>query len=290
MAEPAMRHWRSSDGLMLFARDYAGTNGDTRLPVICLHGLTRNSLDFEDVAPWITGQGRRVLALDVRGRGRSARDPQPMNYVAPVYARDVLEMMDRLGIGRAVFLGTSMGGLITMMVAARRSKAVAAAILNDIGPSLDPAGIARIKSYAGKPMEIADWAGAQARIAHIMGPAFPHYGPADWSRLARRSFREGVDGRPVPDYDPAIVKPIQAGITGAQSLLAWLLFRRLARRRPVLLVHGGISDLITPPIVARMRRHAPGMDYVQVPDVGHAPELTEPAARNAIGAFLERVP
>ena len=132
----ADRRWTSSDGLSLYARDYAAASGPAKLPVIAIHGLTRNSADFESIAPLIAQSGRRVLAVDVRGRGLSDRAPDPMTYQPMNYAHDVLALMEQAGIARAVFLGTSMGGLITMALAAIRSKVVAAAILNDIGPEV----------------------------------------------------------------------------------------------------------------------------------------------------------
>ena len=125
----AERSWRSGDGLLLYARDYAGASGPARLPVICLHGLTRNSKDFEDIAPRLAANGRRILVPDMRGRGRSESDPRPDRYKPLVYGRDVLDLMDHLGIARAVFIGTSMGGMITLTIAGLRQKAIASAIL-----------------------------------------------------------------------------------------------------------------------------------------------------------------
>jgi pimeloyl-ACP methyl ester carboxylesterase len=284
----AERRWTSRDGLTLFARDYAGGDGDACLPVICLHGLTRNSKDFEDLAPLIAGWGRRVLVPDVRGRGQSGRDPKPGNYNPKTYARDVLGMMDRLGIHRAVFLGTSMGGLITMMVAAFRSKAVAAAILNDVGPVIAPEGVARILGYAGKGAPIASWDAAADYLRATSGIAFPDFDGEDWRRMARRTFRDR-DGRPELDYDPAIAAPLRKP-GRIVELIAWLLFRRLARRRPTLLIRGGLSDIISADIAARMHKAAPGMQEVVIPQVGHAPMLDEPAAVDAIAQFLRTVP
>lgn len=286
----AERYWRSRDGLDLYMRDYPAASGPARLPVICLHGLTRTSRDFGEVAPSIAARGRDVLAPDIRGRGRSARDPDPMNYQVRTYARDILAMMDTIGIGRAVFLGTSMGGLITMAVAAMRSEAVAAAILNDVGPELSPVGLKRIAGYAGKPVALETWDDAVARVTDTMGDAFPDYRESDWQAFARRTFREGPDGAPQLDYDLDIAKPIRAGHIRTSSWIAWFMFRRLARRRPTLLIRGAISDLITPGIASRMRRAAPGLGLVEVPRVGHAPMLTEPAATEGIGSFLDAVP
>lgn len=283
------REWSSRDGLKLYARDYAGGSDGCRLPVICLHGLTRNSKDFEDVAPLIAALGRRVLALDVRGRGRSGWDPKPENYVPKVYARDVLDLMDELGISRAVFVGTSMGGLIAMAVAAIRSRAVAAAVLNDVGPEVGKAGIDRILSYAGQPATIETWDDAADYVRRTNEVAFPEHSPADWHAFARRTFRDD-NGRPALDYDPAIAIPLAKGQVKTRSLLASLLFRRLARRRPTLLIRGELSDLTTAGIAARMKRAAPSLQVVAVPGIGHAPMLTEPEAISAIDEFLRAVP
>lgn len=289
MPDFAERRWRSRDGLSLFARDYPAAGGEDRLPVICLHGLTRNSKDFEQIAPAIAVSGRRVIVPDVRGRGQSARDPKPKNYQPKIYARDVVEMMAALGIPRAVFLGTSMGGLITMTLAAIRPKAIAAAILNDVGPAIAPEGIARILSYAGKGSEVRDWNDAAAYVRRTNEVAFPDYGDEDWHRFAQRTFRQGTDGLEL-DYDPAIIVPLGKPPPRLAGFIAGLLFRRLARKRPTLLIRGERSDIISADIAARMQRMAPKLQRVDVPGVGHAPMLTEPAAVDAIGQFLRTVP
>ncbi len=282
------RRWTSPDGLALYARDYAGADGEQRLPVICLHGLTRNSKDFEGLAPRIAALGRRVIVPDVRGRGQSAWDSRPARYNPKTYARDVLGLMDMLGMPSAIFIGTSMGGLITMTVAAMRSKAVAAAILNDVGPAIAPAGIARILSYAGKGGSIDSWDDAVAYLRTTTGIAFPDYAEEDWRRLAERTFRDR-GGRPEFDYDPAIATPLRKP-GKAVELLAWLLFRRLARRRPTLLLRGSLSDILSAEIAERMRKAAPAMHEIVVPGVGHAPTLDEPEAVDAIAQFLRTVP
>lgn len=284
------RRWTSRDGLSLYARDYpAAADDEHRLPVICLHGLTRNSKDFEDLAPLIAGWGRRVIAPDVRGRGQSDRDPNPNNYQPKTYARDVVEMMAALDIPRAVFLGTSMGGLITMTMMAIRPKAVAAAILNDVGPAIAPEGIERILGYAGKPVEIRDWAEAADYVRSTNAVAFPHYGEEDWHRFAQRTFRQGPSG-PELDYDPAIKGPISKPPSRLALWLTRLLFKRLARSRPTLLIRGASSDILSAEIAERMQRMAPRMRRIDVPGVGHAPMLTEPVAVDAIRQFLRTVP
>jgi pimeloyl-ACP methyl ester carboxylesterase len=289
MSACADRRWTSRDGLSLFAREYHVAGGEARLPVICLHGLTRNSKDFEDIAPLIASWGRRVIAPDVRGRGQSDRDPDPKNYQPKVYARDVLEMMAEFGIGRAVFVGTSMGGLITMTIAAIRPKAISAAILNDVGPAIAPEGIARILSYAGKPIDVRDWNDAADYVRHTNGVAFPKFGDEDWHKFAKRTFRQGNVG-PELDYDSAIAVALQKPPPKLAGFIAGLLFRRLARKRPTLLIRGELSDIISADIAAKMQRMAPGLRRVDVPNVGHAPMLAEPAAVDAIHKFLRTVP
>lgn len=279
------RRWTSRDGLGLFARDYAGADGEARLPIICLHGLTRNSKDFADVAPWLARTGRRILVPDVRGRGLSDRDPDSTHYVPKVYARDVLGLMRALGLRRAAFLGTSMGGIITMTMMAIRPGAVAAAILNDVGPEVAPAGIARIMSYVGQTAEVRDWAEAAAYVRRTNGAAFPDYGEADWDRFARNLFRDN-DGLPELDYDARILLPLWRHKPAQHSRLAWFLFRWLARTRPTLLVRGEKSDVVTAAIADKMALKAPGLRRVDVPGVGHAPMLTEREAVEGIGQFL----
>ena len=279
------RRW-TSDELSLYARDYAGAEGAARLPVIAIHGLTRNSADFGTVAPLIAATGRRVLALDVRGRGRSDRAADPMTYQPPVYAKDVLALLDQAGVGRAVFLGTSMGGLITMALTAMAPDRVAAAILNDIGPEVAPEGLARIASYTGQTVEIRSWDDAADYARRTNGAALPHYGPDDWLAFARRVFREGPDGVPVLDYDPDITVPMRAAGKDALVPDLWPAFRHLAEGRKLLLVRGATSDLLSSDIAGRMREAAPEMKFVEVPGVGHAPMLDEPAARDAILDFL----
>jgi len=283
MAEFEWRSWLALDGAELMARDYPGPAEGT--PVLCLHGLTRNSRDFEAVAPWIAAQGRRVLAADVRGRGRSAYAPDPAAYQPAVYAADVLAMLDALAVPRVVLVGTSMGGLIAMLLAVAAPDRLAAVALNDVGPVLDPTGLARIANRGGMLPEVRDWADAAAYARAVNGLAFPDYAEADWAAYARRLFRE-EGGRPVLDYDPRIMEPFRE--TAAQPAPdLWPYFDKLAEDgRPLLLVRGALSDLLSAETAAAMRVRAPQMAYAEVPRVGHAPMLTEPAAQSALAAFL----
>lgn len=289
--------WTSSEGLPLHARDYAPVGETQKLPVICIHGLTRNARDFEDLAPRIAATGRRVLAVDVRGRGLSAHDPNPMNYHPGTYAADIVSLLEAAAIERAVFVGTSMGGLITMVLTSIRPEAIAAAVLNDVGPELSPVGLARIAGYTGMASRFERRDDAVAYAKAINEAAFPAYGPQDWDVFARRLF-DAKDGGWVLAYDPDISAPIKAAAEaaaksqaeGGQALAPpdmYPLFRALAKDRPLLLVRGGISDLIDPAIAERMRAAAPHMAYAEVPGVGHAPMLTEPEAWTAIEKLLE---
>ena len=283
------RRWASRDGLTLYARDYPAADGEAGIPVICLHGLTRNSKDFEEIAPVIAGWGRRVIVPDVRGRGQSDYDPNPQNYQPRTYARDVIEMLEGLEIGRAIFVGTSMGGIITMTLMAMRPKAIAAAILNDVGPMVDPAGIERILSYAGKAVEIRSWDDAVDYVRRNNAVALPAYGDEDWKRFARRTFRRGPAG-PLLDYDPAISSLLAKPPSRFALWLTRLLFRRLARKCPTLLLRGDLSDVISADIADRMQQMAPSLQRVDIPGVGHAPTLSEAEAVDAIDRFLRTVP
>ena len=292
--------WTSHEGLPLHARDYAPAGETGKLPVICIHGLTRNARDFEDLALRIAATGRRVLAVDVRGRGLSARDPNPMNYHPGTYAADVVSLLQAAGIERAVFVGTSMGGLITMVLTSIQPEAIAAVVLNDVGPELSPVGLARIAGYTGMASRFDTWDEAVAYARKINEAAFPAYGPEDWDAFARRLFDE-QDGAYVLAYDPDIAAPIKAAAEAAAKSQAeggaalappdmYPLFRALAKDRPLLLVRGGISDLIDPAIAERMQAAAPSMAYAEVPGVGHAPMLTEPEAWAAIENLLDAAP
>lgn len=280
--------WTAPDGLTLHARDYAPVGEVGGPPVICLHGLTRNARDFEDLAPRLAGLGRRVLAVDMRGRGLSARDPQPLNYHPGTYAGDIVALLEATAIDRAVFVGTSMGGIITLVLTALRPQAIAAAVLNDVGPELSPVGLARIGGYVGAASAFPDWAAATAYARAINEAAFPDYDEADWRTFAGRLFDTAADGALSLAYDPDIAAPLKAADPSAPAPDMYPLFRALAKDRPLLLVRGALSDLIDPPIVERMRQAAPGMAYAEVPRVGHAPMLTEPSAWSAIEALVAR--
>ena len=277
------RFWTSGDGLKLHYRDYAGP--PARPPLLMLHGLTRNSRDFESIAERYAGEWR-VIAPDFRGRGGSEWDPQSARYVAGTYAIDILQLLDELHLQQAVFLGTSLGGLVTMIVATVAPDRIAGALLNDVGPELDLSGLDRIKSYVGKPVVFRDWNDAAAKIRERSGDVHPSYGAADWLRFARRICRQTDRGVEF-DYDMTIAEPFQAGNTG-EVPDGWPFYRALGGR-PVLVLRGGNSDLLSDAAAERMATEIPDVEVVTVPGVGHAPDLDEPESLAAIDRLLERV-
>jgi pimeloyl-ACP methyl ester carboxylesterase len=257
------------DGPKIYARDYAPVGAARRLPVLCLHGLTRNSADFEVVAPMIAARGRRVIVIDARGRGQSDNDPDATRYRPDV------------------FLGTSMGGIMTMLASIAAPARIAAAILNDIGPEIAPGGIARIAGYVGKLGPYPSWNDAAEAIKASQSIAFPGKDDAFWKTFARRVARERRDGRIEFAYDPAIALAFATPSTVPPTNMVPL-FEALAAV-PILLIRGALSDLLSPDGVATMKRVKPDMEFAEVPNVGHAPTLEEPQAWQAIADFLSRV-
>jgi pimeloyl-ACP methyl ester carboxylesterase len=276
----------TQDGPRVYVRDYEAEGG--RLPVLCIHGLTRNSADFEALAPKIATLGRRAIVVDIRGRGKSDNDPDPTRYRADIYVGDVLRVLDALGVPRAVFLGTSMGGIITMLTATIAPARIAAAVLNDIGPEIDPAGLKRIASYVGKSGPFSSWVEMTEALRKTQGAAFPGKGDDFWRTFARRVARERADGRIEFAYDPAIANAFVAPTPAAPMPSMAPMFQALAVA-PVLTVRGALSDILSPQGVATMRRIKPDLELVEIPNVGHAPTLEEPEAWNAIANFLAKV-
>ncbi len=276
---------RTPDGLKLHYRDYAGPA--ELPPILCLPGLTRNCRDFEGVADRLAGAWR-VIAPDFRGRGASQYDPDPMNYRPATYVADILKLLDQLGIADAVFFGTSLGGLVTMVLAHGDEERVAGALLNDIGPEVDPRGIERIRSYVGQPQQWADWATAAAAFGGAQRDVFPAWHAADWERFARRTCREQADGSIVLDYDMAIAQPFASANEGTQPNL-WPLLGGL-KNKPVTVLRGATSDLFADDVAERMITElGEQAELVTVAGVGHAPSLEEPEAVAAIDRLLVRV-
>lgn len=274
------RYFTVSDGIRLHYRDYPGSAD--RPPLLCLHGLTRNARDWSEFADRYS-PAHRVLVLEFRGRGDSGYDPEPARYNPLKYAADVIELLDQLGIAEAIFVGTSLGGLVTMTVAATNSKHIAATILNDIGPDVETGGIDRILSYVGIDTRFENWDAAADAIAAKQGGSFLNYTHSDWVKMARRNCRE-ENGEIRFDYDMAIAEPFKTtGPTPHVDL--WPLFAELAKK-PLLVIRGERSDLLNASTFARMQEVGPGGKFATVAGVGHAPELGEPEAIAAIDRFL----
>jgi len=279
MSDYASHRYPSACGrLELFARIYPGEGP----PLLLMHGLTRNSADFEPLVDCLAGR-YELIVPDQRGRGLSDRDPEPANYRPDVYVKDMFALLEGLGISRAGLVGTSMGGLMAMVMAALRPELVEALVLNDVGPELDPAGLKRITSYVGPAKPFANWQTAAAGCAAINADAFPEFGPGDWLAFARRTCRMRNDGLVEFAYDPAIALAF-ADLVEQPDL--WPLWAALDGK-PVLVLRGALSDILSVPSVARMQReHAGPFHQAEIPGRGHAPLLDEPVAVRAIRTFL----
>jgi pimeloyl-ACP methyl ester carboxylesterase len=280
------RNWTSADNLSLYYRDYAGPDGYDGPPVLCLHGLTRNSRDFADLAEQLA-QTRRVIVPEMRGRGQSDYAPDSATYNPLQYCADVEVLLSELGIDRFISVGTSMGGLMTMLLAAAKPGRIAALVMNDIGPEINPVGVERIAGYVGQGRSYPTWIHAARSMAEVHGPSFPDYDLETWLEMAKRTLVVSQNGRIGFDYDMAIADPFKQPGNAAPPNL-WAAYEAL-RDVPMVLVRGELSDLLTPETVEQMGTRNPAMTSVTVPRVGHAPTLDEPEARAAIDALLTAV-
>lgn len=279
----------SADGLRLFARDY-GPPVSPALPVVCLPGLTRNSADFHELALALSGdpaRPRRVLALDYRGRGRSDYDPDPSHYDVRIELGDVLQVLTAAGVAEAILVGTSRGGLIAMAMAATRPALVRGAVLNDIGPVIEAAGLARIRGYVGQLPTPADHAHAVEVAKGLMGAHFSALDEDDWQTFARATWTSR-DGRLVSDYDPALLVGLKAVDLNAALPVLWPLFQGLAAVL-VLALRGANSDILSAETLMAMAQRHHDLEAVTLPGEGHAPLLHRAVAIETIRRFLARV-
>lgn len=274
-------YWTSPDGLKLYYRDYAGPND--KPPVLCLHGLTRNSRDFAPLAETLAGDWR-VIVPEMRGRGNSEYAKDTSTYTPPTYIKDVEALLAELGIEKFVAIGTSMGGLMTMLMAAKDASPIVAAVLNDIGPEIDPTGLAHIAGYVGQGRSFDTWMHAANSLRETHGASFPDYLIDTWLEMAKRTMVLGQNGRLVLDYDMGIADPFKSANDAPQPDL-WPAFRALSDT-PTLLVRGELSNLLTEQTQSRMARVHGNLRTVTVPRVGHAPMLDEPESLAAIQALL----
>lgn len=280
----SMGEWTSSDGLTLRYRDHAG--GVEHPPLLCIPGLTRNCRDFEPVADDFAGE-RRVICVDLRGRGASDYAKDSASYQPLQYTADVLALLDHLGLRRVVAFGTSLGGIVIMLLAMQAPERLAGVVLNDVGPEIEAAGLARIRGYVGQGRSFPTWMHAARGLREQAGAAHPDFGISDWLRLAKRLMAVGPGGRIAFDYDMRIAEPFQTA-EGTAPVDMWPAFRALAGR-PVLAIRGELSDILSAATLERMAAEVAGLETCTVPRTGHAPTLDEPEAQAALRRFLAGV-
>jgi len=274
-----MPHFQTSDGLSLYYEDQGAG-----LPVLCLSGLTRNARDFDFMAPHLPDI--RLIRLDYRGRGQSDWAPDPLSYTVPREARDVLELLDHLGLKQVAVIGTSRGGLIAMVLAAMAKDRLLGVALNDIGPELDPGGLDVIMGYLGRHPDAATLDDLAVMRKTAMEAKFPGVPLARWRQEVTHTHHETPGGVRI-NYDPGLRDAvIAAGATGAPDL--WPLFDAIAPL-PAAVIHGANSDLLTDATVAQMAARMPGLIVAHVPDRAHIPFLDEAEALHALRQWLEQM-
>jgi pimeloyl-ACP methyl ester carboxylesterase len=277
-------YWESRDGLRLHYRDYAGR--EDRPPVLCLPGLTRNARDFDAVAARLCGEWR-VICPDMRGRGDSAYAKDSATYNPMQYVDDVTLLLDSVGFDQVVIISTSLGGLMTMAMVMVTPQRIAGAVINDVGPQIEPAGLERIRDYVGQGRNFSTWMHAARALQEIQGVAFPGYEIADWLVAAKRTMTLGSNGRIVFDYDMKIAEPLATMDLVTQPDL-WPGIEGLAGK-PALFIRGELSDLLSAETLVKMQQRLPGSEAVTIARVGHAPSLGEPEAVAAIDRLLARI-
>ena len=277
-------YWWSPDGLRLHYRDYPGDPG--KAPLLCIPGLTRNARDYDALAARLAGR-RRVVAVDLRGRGESAYAKDPMSYVPLTYLQDLEALVGDLKLDRFVAIGTSLGGILTMLMASTHPERIAGAVLNDVGPEIDPAGLGRIRGYVGKANWHPTWMHAARAVAEANGDVYPGHSIEQWLDMAKRLYRLNSAGRIVLDYDMKIAEPFRLPGNEAGPDM-WRAFEAL-KDKPLLIVRGETSDILSAATAVEMQRRASVGELVTIPATGHAPTLSEPEATQAIDRLLARI-
>ena len=287
MSEGARSHFVAApDGLKLHVRTW-GSRGSSGLPVVCLPGLARTSVDFIALAESLAGSSREVFALDYRGRGRSEYDRNPGNYSVPVELADLVAVLTAMEVPPAVFVGTSRGGILAMLLATVRPTAIAGVVLNDIGPVIEAKGLVRIKSYVGRLPPPKSFEDGAELLRRLFDAQFPKLGPGDWIAFARRTFSER-HGSLLPSYDPHLAKALQ-GIDLERALPPlWKEFDALAAV-PVMVIRGTNSDILSAATVEAMRARRPDLETLEVADQGHAPFLIEDDVIARVASFRRRL-
>ena len=277
-------YWWSADGLRLHARDYPGRAD--RPPVLCLPGLTRNARDYAALAERLSPDWR-VIAIEFRGRGDSAFAKDPMSYVPLTYAQDVAVLLRELSINRFAAIGTSLGGIVAMLLAGVSGAKLAGALLNDIGPAIEGAGLARIRGFVGRSSNWPTWMHAARHLADANAAIYPDWAIAEWLAMAKRLYRLNTAGRIVLDYDLKIAEPFRVPGNEAGPDM-WRGLSALGDA-PVLVVRGERSDILSAATAERMIATLPDVECVTVPRVGHAPTLDEQIVAAPLARWLARV-
>jgi pimeloyl-ACP methyl ester carboxylesterase len=285
------KFYGSTDGLRLYARIYQPTGGEPdRMPVVCLPGLTRNARDFHELALILSQDAafpRRVIALDYRGRGLSDRDDNKANYNLAVECSDVIAACAAFGIDRAIFIGTSRGGLILHLLAAMKPELLAGVILNDIGPVIEVAGLMAIRDYLNRDRRPRSWSEAVDILKENHGAAFTALGLTDWKGMAHAIYRE-QNGVPVADYDPAIAEQLRTVDFSNPLPDLWPQFESL-RSVPLLVIRGENSNLLSRQTTDEMMKRHPGTVQITAKGQGHAPLLHLGDIPEAIGRFFGKL-
>jgi pimeloyl-ACP methyl ester carboxylesterase len=277
--------YTAPDGLALHAKSYGASNDGSA--IVCLHGLTRNHKDFEPMIAALA-MPARFISVDVRGRGQSARDPNPANYNPAVYAGDVLGLLDQLKLGRVHLVGTSMGGIISMILMTMIPDRISSVVLNDVGPVVEQAGLRRIMTSAAPSAGYDSWGAAAEAAARAQAVPYPRLSPEEWMAFARRTHREEENGRVVPDFDPAIITPVPDKRPGLAARMGmWRLFAKM-KPVPLLVVRGEHSDILSAKTASKMVKRHRRASLATIPGVGHAPLLNEPESLSAIRHFLSK--
>ncbi len=282
--------YTARDGLRLYGRKYpaATSEGRKRQPMVCLAGLSRNSKDFHRFATHLSQHktsNRDVYTLDYRGRGKSSFDPNWRNYALQIELFDVLDFFTLNDLHQAIVLGTSRGGLLTMLMGAAQPTTLSAVILNDIGPVINTAGLARIAGYVGRTPTPHSWQQAADAIKRHNKAHFPKVTEEQWVEVAKQWFNEN-NGKPAPGYDKKLGQAL-AALKGKIPEL-WAQFETL-KHVPLLVLRGANSDILSEATVEEMLRRHPRAFAHTVADEGHAPLLHDKETQDAIIGFLSRL-
>ncbi|NVJ99167.1 MAG: alpha/beta hydrolase [Alphaproteobacteria bacterium] len=283
MADFTDEYFTNPDGLRQHYRDYNTAGADAPV-VLCMPGLTRNARDFADIAKHLSDRCR-VICVENRGRGQSEWDPKPERYLPLTYVSDMIALLDHLGARQVIAIGTSLGGLMTIMMQAMHPGKLFAAVINDIGPEIDPKGIERIKSYVGKGTPPETWEQAISAVQTANAGVYPNFTDEDW-RWYTANLYDDASGKPVPMYDPAISKNFNSEESQSAPDL-WPIFRAL-HNIPMVVLRGGLSDILSAETLDRMAAEHPDLTPVTVPGLGHVPLMREPECTAAIDKLVAR--